>query len=64
MSIDTLVFTDLKYVTDQGGNNVSIKFTCNGQTEMSVSTNAVGNKHYDEIMRQVAAGTITIADAD
>jgi len=23
-----------------------------------------GNRHYDEIMRQVAAGTLTIADAD
>ncbi len=64
MSIDTLVFSDLKYITDQGGNNVSIKFTCNGQKEMSVSADAVGNKHYDEIMRQLAAGTITIAEAD
>jgi hypothetical protein len=25
---------------------------------------AVGNAHYDEIMRQVEAGTLTIADAD
>ena len=49
MSIDTLVFSDLKYITDQGGNNVSIKFTCNGQKEMSVSADAVSNKHYDEI---------------
>ena len=24
----------------------------------------VGNRHYDEIMRQVEAGTLTIADAD
>lgn len=24
----------------------------------------VGNRHYDEIMRQVDAGTLTIADAD
>ena len=23
-----------------------------------------GNRHYDEIQRQVAAGTLTIADAD
>ena len=30
----------------------------------TVPTGAVGNTHYDEIMRQVAAGTITIADAD
>jgi hypothetical protein len=25
---------------------------------------SVGNRHYAEIMRQVAAGTLTIADAD
>lgn len=25
---------------------------------------APGNRHYDEILRQVAAGTLTIADAD
>jgi hypothetical protein len=24
----------------------------------------VGNRHYDEIMKQVAAGDLTIADAD
>jgi len=24
----------------------------------------VGNRHYDEIMRQVEAGTLTIAEAD
>tara|TARA_R110002020_G_scaffold43783_2_gene126842 strand:+ start:1402 stop:1581 length:180 start_codon:yes stop_codon:yes gene_type:complete len=59
-----MTFTNLKYVKDEGGNNISIKFTCDGQTEMSVPTGAVGNTHYDEIMRQVAAGTITIADAD
>jgi len=29
-----------------------------------VSTNAVGNRHYAEIMRQVEAGTLTIQDAD
>ena len=31
--------------------------------EMSVPV-APGNKEYDEIQRQVAAGTLTIADAD
>ena len=59
-----MTFTNLKYVKDQSGNNISIKFTCNGQTEMSVPVSAVGNKHYDEIMRQVEAKTITIAAAD
>ena len=59
-----MVFTNLKYIADQGGNNCSILFTCNGETQMSVATNSVNNIHYDEIMRQLAAGTITIADAD
>ena len=59
-----MIFTNLKYVTDEGGNNISIKFNCNGQTEMSVPVGAEGNVHYDEITRQVADGTITIADAD
>ena len=59
-----MVFTNLKYVVDQGGNNCSIRFTCNGQDQMSVALNSVNNIHYDEIMRQLAAGTITIEDAD
>ena len=64
MTITTYNFADLKYVADQGGNNCSILFTCNGQTQMSVALNSVNNIHYEEIMRQLAAGTITIADAD
>ena len=64
MTTTTYNFTNLKYIKDQAGNNCSIIFTCKGQTEMSVGVNSVNNTHYDEIMRQVAAGTITIADAD
>jgi hypothetical protein len=45
------------------GSDVGIKFTVDGQN-LSVPTGATGNRHYDEIMRQVAAGTLTIADAD
>ena len=44
------------------GENKKITETING-VEMSVPL-AVGNRHYDEIMRQVDAGTLTIADAD
>jgi len=29
-----------------------------------VPTDDTGNRHYAEILRQVAAGTLTIADAD
>ena len=64
MTMVTYNFTNLKYVADQSGNNCSILFNCNGQGQMSVALNSVNNVHYDEIMRQVAAGIITIADAD
>ena len=39
-----------------------INATIDGEV-MSVPL-VVGNRHYDEIMRQVDAGTLTIADAD
>ena len=45
-----------------GGANEIIKATIDGQV-MWVPV-CVGNKEYDEIMRQVAAGDLTIADAD
>ena len=44
------------------GENKKIRATIDG-VEMSVPL-AVGNRHYDEIMRQVDAGIITIADAE
>tara|TARA_Y100001972_G_C7477234_1_gene242723 strand:+ start:353 stop:529 length:177 start_codon:yes stop_codon:yes gene_type:complete len=58
-----MVFTNLKYIKDQGGNNVSIQFTLDNQV-CYVGIDAVGNRHYDEIMKQVKAGTISIAAAD
>ena len=42
--------------------NVGIKATING-VEYDIPI-AEGNKEYDEIMRQVAAGELTIADAE
>ena len=58
-----MVLTNLKYHTNQNGDNVSIEFTLDGQLHY-VSVNSVGNRHYDEIMKQVKEGTITIKDAD
>ena len=45
------------------GNNVSITLTFGDGSVVEVPI-SVGNRHYDEIMRQVAAGDLTIADAD
>ena len=55
--------TSAQYVQDWSGENQSIEAVIDGVT-MSVPLNAHGNRHYDEIMKQVAAGDLTIADAD
>jgi hypothetical protein len=55
--------TNAKYLADAETNeNSTIVATIDGE-ETSVPL-VVGNRHYDEIMRQVEAGTLTIADAD
>ena len=54
--------TAAQYLTNVDGDNDTIRATIDG-TEMNVPVYP-GNRHYDEIMRQVAAGTLTIADAD
>jgi hypothetical protein len=61
--MDEMNITSAQYVADLAGDNVIIVATIDG-TEMSVPNNATGNRHYDEIQRQVAAGTLTIQDAD
>jgi pyridoxal biosynthesis lyase PdxS len=53
--------TAAQYVAWDGVND-SITATIDG-VEFSVPLVA-GNRHYDEIMRQVEAGTLTIQDAD
>ena len=55
--------TAAQYQTDAlSGNNSGIKATIDGQ-EMSVPLDPV-NRHYAEILKQVAAGTLTVLDAD
>lgn len=56
--------TQARYITDlEFPDEVSsIKATING-VEMFVPINPA-NRHYAEIMRQVEAGELTIADAD
>ena len=43
------------------GHNTTIEATIDG-VEMSVPL-VEGNRHYDEIMKQVSAGTLTIQEA-
>ena len=55
--------TSAKYLKDGiSDENSSIKATIDGQ-ELFVPL-AEGNGHYDEIMRQVEAGELTIEEAD
>ena len=54
--------TSAKYNQDVAGNNSSISCTIDGK-ELCVPL-APGNRHFDEIMKQVEAGTLTIVDAD
>jgi hypothetical protein len=54
--------TEAKYY-NYNGEIAGIKLTLSDGTVSSVPRR-VGNRHYDEILKQVDAGTLTIADAD
>ena len=54
--------TSAQYQADMDGNNSVIQATIDGQ-EMSVPLDPA-NRHYAEILKQVEAGTLTIADAE
>ena len=54
--------TSAKYI-EYNGENTVILVVIDGIT-MSVPNNSPANRHYAEIMRQVDAGELTIADAD
>ena len=54
--------TNAQYSTDDDGNNVCIIATINGLS-MALPLSP-DNRHYAEIQKQVAAGELTIADAD
>jgi len=60
--MDNMNIASAQYVADErSGNNVSIKATIDGQ-ELFVPLDPA-NRHYAEIMRQVEAGTLVVADA-
>ena len=60
--MDNMNITAAQYMIDMSGNNSGIQATIDGQ-EMSVPLD-LANRHYAEISKQVAAGTLTIQDAD
>ena len=54
--------TNAQYINDIEDNQSSIKATIDGK-EMFVPLDP-NNRHYAEILKQVADGTLTIQDAD
>ena len=60
--MDDMTITSAQYINDGDEKQIGIKATIDG-IEMSVPLDPV-NRHYAEIMRQVEAGELTIADAD
>ena len=61
--MDSMNITEAQYQADLiSGNNTSIQATIDG-VELFVPL-VSANRHYAEIMRQVDAGELTIADAD
>jgi len=57
-----MLIQNAKYKTDLKDENESVNATIDGQ-EMFVPMNTA-NRHYAEILKQVADGDITIAEAD
>ena len=58
-----VLITSAQYFTSSIENEtIGVRATIDG-TEMSVPLDPA-NRHYTEILRQVAAGDLTIADAD
>jgi len=61
--MDEMNITSAQYVLGSiSGENASIKAVIDGQ-HLSIPLDP-NNTHYAEILRQVAAGTLTIQDAD
>lgn len=54
--------TSAQYNLDIAGNNISVNAVIDGET-LSIPLDPA-NRHYAEIMRQVEAGDLTIADAE
>jgi len=53
--------TNAKYGVDPAGNNIGVMADFDGKTIFA--PNDPTNRHYAEILRQAAAGELTIADA-
>jgi len=57
-----MIIENAKYTNDLDGERYSVKATIDGE-DVFVPMDA-NNRHYAEILKQVADGDLTIADAD
>ena len=62
MENNSMNITTAQYTVNEIGNNSGILATIDGQ-EMSVPLDPA-NRHYAEILKQVEAGDLTVADAE
>ena len=62
--MNNINITSVKYENDEINVGTLRRLTVVIDGETVTVPQQAGNRHYDEIMRQVAAGTLTIADAD
>ena len=60
--MNEMTITSAQYTLDREGNASGINVVIEG-VAMSVPLSS-GNRHYAEILRQVEAGTLVIADAE
>ena len=59
---DNMNITAAQYIVDMDNTNCTVKATVDGQ-EVHIPLDPA-NRHYAEILKQVEAGTLTIADAE
>ena len=62
--MDNMNITSAKYENDEINGGILRRLTVVIDGETVTVPQKAGNRHYDEILRQVAAGDLTIADAD
>jgi len=61
--MDKMIITSAQYVASEDGDGGQC-IECQMGGKRLVVPLAAGNRHYDEIMRQVEAGTLTIQEAE
>ena len=62
--MNEMSITSAQYITDPANPSENTCISATIDNRLVLVPLVAGNTHYDEIMRQVEAGTLTIADAE